>query len=171
MYLVNENLIVREATINDAKCLCDWWSDGSIMEHAGFPNGIHTDIDELRNKLRIQSTNFKRLIIEVSSTPIGEMSYSIDDKIAEIGIKICNFNYQEKGHGTIALKMLLQYLFNTMNVSKVILDTNLKNKRAQHVYEKLGFKKVNTRIDSWKNQIGELQSFVDYELLKSTFLS
>lgn len=105
------------------------------MEHVGFPNGIHTDINELCNKLKIQNNNFKRLIIEINSTPIGEMSYNIDNKIAEIEIKICNFNYQEKGYGTIVLKMLLQYLFNTINLSKVILDTTLKNKRAQHVYE------------------------------------
>ncbi|HFD2030012.1 TPA: GNAT family N-acetyltransferase [Clostridium perfringens] len=170
MYLVNGNLIIREATINDAKCLCNWWSDGAIMEHSGFPNGIHTDINELTNKLKNQNSNSKRLIIEINSNPVGEMSYNIDNKIAEIGIKICNFNYQEKGYGTKALKMLIKYLFNVMNISKVILDTNLKNTRAQHVYEKLGFKKINTRFNSWENQIGELQSFVDYELLETNFL-
>lgn len=170
MYLVNENLIIRDATISDAKCLFDWWSDGTIMEHAGFPNGIYTDINELINKLKNQNNNSKRLIIEINSSPMGEMSYSIDNKIAEIGIKICSFNYQEKGYGTKALKMLIHYLFNVMNVSKVVLDTNLKNTRAQHVYEKLGFKKINTRIDAWKNQIGELQSSVDYELLETDFL-
>lgn len=170
MYLVNENLIIRDATINDAKCLCDWWSDGAIMEHAGFPNGIYTDINELINKLKNQNNNSKRLIIEINSSPMGEMSYNIDNKIAEIGIKICNFNYQEKGYGTKAIRMLIHYLFNVMNVSKVVLDTNLKNTRAQHVYEKLGFKKINTRIDAWKNQIGELQSSVYYELLETDFL-
>ncbi|MDU4072680.1 MAG: GNAT family protein [Clostridium perfringens] len=170
MYLVNGNLIIREATINDAKCLCNWWIDGAIMEHAGFPNGIHTDINELTNKLKNQNSNSKRLIIEINSNPVGEMSYNINNKIAEIGIKICNFNYQEKGYGTKALKMLIKYLFNVMNISKVILDTNLKNTRAQHVYEKLGFKKINTRFNSWENQIGELQSFVDYELLETNFL-
>jgi RimJ/RimL family protein N-acetyltransferase len=57
-----------------------------------------------------------------------------------------------------------------MGYKKIIIDTNLNNIRAQHVYEKLGFKKVRTNIDSWKNQLGDLQSSVDYELLKEDYL-
>ena len=68
------------------------------------------------------------------------------------------------------LKMLISCLFEQMGYQKIILDTNLKNTRAQHVYEKIGFEKVNVNIDSWKNQIGELQSSVDYELTKEKYL-
>jgi len=57
-----------------------------------------------------------------------------------------------------------------MGYEKIVLDTNLKNKRAQHVYEKLGFRKTGTNINAWKDQIGELQSSVDYELLKEDYL-
>ena len=60
--------------------------------------------------------------------------------------------------------MLIGYLFDHEGYEKIILDTNVKNTRAQHVYEKLGFKKVRTRIDAWKDQHGELQSSIDYEL-------
>ena len=48
---------------------------------------------------------------------------------------------------------------------KIIFDTNLTNTRAQHVYEKLGFKKIGIKNNSWKNQLGELQSSVDYKLM------
>ncbi len=44
------------------------------------------------------------------------------------------------------------------------LDTNLENKRAQHVYEELGFRRIRVNIDSWKDQLGRDQSSVDYEL-------
>jgi RimJ/RimL family protein N-acetyltransferase len=87
------------------------------------------------------------------------------NETAEIGIKICDFTKQEKGYGTKLLKMFIKYLFNELNYEKIILDTNLNNKRAQHVYEKIGFKKIKIRKNSWKNQLGELQSSVDYELL------
>jgi len=53
----------------------------------------------------------------------------------------------------------------------VVLDTNLNNLRAQHVYEQLGFVKVRTNIDCWQNQLGELQSSVDYELTEDGFIS
>lgn len=52
-----------------------------------------------------------------------------------------------------------------------LLDTNLTNTRAQHVYESLGFHKVRTNIDSWKDQLGRLQSSVNYELIEIDFVS
>lgn len=170
MYLKNDNLVLRHATADDVQILCDWWSDGKIMAHAGFPNGVHTDYNNLMEKIKNETDISRRLIIEIDSNRVGEMSYRIEDEVAEIGIKICDFEYQEKGYGTKVLKMLIRYLFKEMKVKKIILDTNLNNTRAQHVYEKIGFIKVGVRINSWKNQLGALQSTVDYELRKEDFL-
>jgi ribosomal protein S18 acetylase RimI-like enzyme len=65
--------------------------------------------------------------------------------------------------------MLIGELF-ARGYKKIILDTNLNNKRAQHVYETLGFSKVRENIDSWTNQVGEIQSSVDYELIPENFV-
>jgi RimJ/RimL family protein N-acetyltransferase len=89
--------------------------------------------------------------------------------IAEIGIKICDFDMQNKGYGTLFLKMLITSLFAN-RYKKIILDTNVNNVRAQHVYEKLGFTKLRINHNSWENQLGVLQSSVDYELHKSQFI-
>jgi RimJ/RimL family protein N-acetyltransferase len=166
MYLKKDNLVLRHATADDVQILCDWWSDGKVMAHAGFPNGIHTDANKLMDKIKNETDISRRLIIEIDSNRVGEMSYRIEDGVAEIGIKICDFSYQEKGYGTKVLKMLIRYLFEEMKARKIILDTNLNNERAQHVYEKIGFRKSAVRTNSWKNQLGELQSSVDYELEK-----
>jgi RimJ/RimL family protein N-acetyltransferase len=169
MYLKNDNLVLRHATVDDVQILCDWWSDGKIMAHAGFPNGINTDANKLMDKIK-NETDFSRiLIIEIDSNRGGEMSYRIKDEVAEIGIKICDFSYQEKGYGTKFLRMLIEFLFKEMKVQKIILDTNLNNTRSQYVYEKIGFRKVAVRTNSWKNQLGVLQSSVDYELRKEHF--
>jgi RimJ/RimL family protein N-acetyltransferase len=97
------------------------------------------------------------------------MSYRIGEKEAEIGIKICNSSFQEQGIGTIALRLLIEYLFFEKNVDKIHLDTNLKNTRAQHVYEKLGFCKIKIHMDSWRDQLVILQSFVEYDLQKENY--
>lgn len=65
--------------------------------------------------------------------------------------------------------MFIDELFN-MGFKKIILDTNLKNTRAQHIYELLGFKKVRVNENSWTDQLGELQTSVDYELIESDFV-
>lgn len=141
------------------------------MAHAGFPNGVGTSPEKIAGQIAEDSDwTRRRLIVELGGTPIGEMSYSNEGgKVAEIGIKICDFSKQEMGFGTQLLCMLIDALFRELGFQKIILDTNLRNTRAQHVYEKIGFIKTAVHINSWKNQVGELQSQVYYELPKSIF--
>ena len=79
------------------------------------------------------------------------------------------FDCQNRGIGKIVLSMLIRYLFDN-GFDKIVLDTNMKNKRAQRVYESLGFRKVRVNIDSWTDQVGKLQSSVDYELVEKDFV-
>lgn len=173
MLLEYKNLRIRNATPADAALLANWWNDGKIMTHAGFPNGLGETAESIARKIETDDDNkSRRLILELDDLPIGEMGYyNLGDKIAEIGIKICDFSKQEKGFGRLYLSMLIQSLFEDFGFEKIVLDTNLKNERAQHVYEKLGFRKVRINYDSWKNQLGELESSVDYELYPENFVN
>jgi len=174
MNLVKNNLTIRNAMPSDAEQLCTWWNDGKIMAHAGFPNGLNEQPDETREDLATDTDEtFRNHIIEFDGKPIGEMSYrNIGNKAAEIGIKICDTSHQEKGLGTALLSMFIDALFTYYGYEKIVLDTNVKNKRAQHVYEnKLGFKMVQVRENAWRDQLGELQSSIDYELTKKDWLA
>lgn len=99
------------------------------------------------------------------------MNYRIkDEATAEIGIKICNFSLHDKGLGKMLLSMLISSLFSDMGYKRILLDTNVNNKRAQHVYEELGFRKLRVLENSWENQHGELQSSIDYEMYQEDFV-
>ncbi len=165
-----KQLCIRNAEKKDCEQLARWWNDGKVMAHAGFPNGLGTTAAEIEKQIANDSDRTKRrLVIEYQDKLIGEMSFYVYENARyEIGIKICEFDYQEKGLGRIALSMLIEELFN-MGAQLIFLDTNLNNTRAQHVYEKLGFKRIAIHYDSWRNQLGELQSSVDYELTKDDF--
>ena len=39
MLLKYRNLTIRDAVVQDAEQLAQWWNDGRVMAHAGFPNG------------------------------------------------------------------------------------------------------------------------------------
>jgi len=173
MLVTNDNLTIRDAVESDATQLGTWWRDGKVMAHAGFPNGLPITNDEIIKNLATGTDEKGRvLIIEVDSFPVGEMSYfNVGDSTAEIGIKICDFNMQEKGHGTCFIRMLINALFVNHGFERIILDTNLKNVRAQHTYEKIGFRKTGERIDCWEDQLGVPQSVVDFELTKSEYIS
>ena len=183
MELEQGKLCIKNAEQEDCKQLVSWWNDGVVMAHAGFPNGLGTNEEKVQKQIAADSDDTRRrLIIWYDRNRIGEMSYvnlgdnleeigedAIENHTADIGIKICNPTFQEKGLGKIVLSMLIRELFSR-GYTKIVLDTNLKNKRAQHVYERLGFQKVNIRMDAWTDQVGEKQSVVDYELTKEHFV-
>ena len=164
MFLQDDHLTIRDALPSDAPQLVAWWNDGAVMAHAGFPLGLGTTVE--REAARLPASG--RLMLEYKDQPIGEMNWRDVGGAAEIGIKICDSTMQERGLGRIALSLLCGELFR-MGFSKIVLDTNLNNIRAQHVYEKLGFCKVSVRENSWRDQLGNLQSAVDYELYPENF--
>jgi RimJ/RimL family protein N-acetyltransferase len=164
-----ENVSIRVVMVDDAPLLCNWWNDGKVMEHAGYPNGLNTNTNKILEQIGNEKDNHRRLIIEIDSNRVGEMCFQITNSVAEIGIKICDFSYQEKGYGTKAIKLLVEYLFRERKVQAIKLDTNRNNRRAQHVYEKIGFIKIKENIDAWQDQIGVMQSSVEYELLREDY--
>lgn len=173
MRIHNDNLLIRDAKVEDASLLGQWWNDGRVMAHAGFPNGLGITHEEVCQVIRKRSSDADRLLMmEAAALPIGEMNYrSLGNGTAEIGIKICDISKQDKGYGKSLLSMLIHTLFTEYGYDKIVLDTNADNKRAQHVYEKLGFQRVSTRENAWKNQLNEWQTAIDYELQKKNFIS
>ena len=161
MELKQDNLLIRYATKDDAKILCNWWNDGKIMAHAGFPNGINTTVEKIEEQISQETDETtRRFIIEIDNESSGEMNYrNKGENVVEIGIKICNFNNQEKGYGTKLIKMFMEYLFGELKYNKIILDTKLNNKRAQHVYKKIDF--IQTGID---------ENAIYYEILKEKYI-
>ena len=172
MFISQENLVIRSATPADAQTLCDWWNDGSVMVHVGYPNGLGTTPQAVLNDLNTWKAGSDLLILEIDKVPVGEMNYqTVNDGVAEIHIKICRGDFQDKGYGTRFTKMLIRHLFSELGFRKIILDTNLKNTRAQHVYEQMGFKRVRVNIDVWKDQLGVPQTSIYYELTREDFRS
>ena len=131
MRIIYNDLCIRNAEGKDCEQLATWWNDGSVMAHAGFPNGLGTTAEEIKEQIANDSDDTKRrLIIEYRGTSIGEMSFYVyEGKKVEIGIKICNSDFQGKGLGRVILSMLIEKLFST-GYELIFLDTNLKNTRG-----------------------------------------
>ena len=168
MQMKNKDIIIRSATEQDVDILSSWWADGKVMAHAGFPNGLDTDkkklLDRIIKQNRELNPNHQLLMIEIDGVkPIGEMNYRlVEEDVFEIGIKICDFDEQNKGYGKVAIELLLTHL-KEMNAKKIVLDTNLNNTGAQRFYKRLGFQQVRVVKDSWRDQLGVLQSSVHFE--------
>lgn len=178
MRIEKDNVVIRSATINDAIQLNKWWNDGTVMEHAGFPNGLGEPLEDTIDIIKSRGERLRHLcIIEIDGKPVGELSYKIErDNVAYPGWKICDENYQNKGYGPKIIKMLFEFLFTDEDINsrcpinKIVWDTMLENKRAQHVYEtKIGAKKIRIRENVWQDQLGNLRTFVEYEISREDF--
>ena len=177
MNIIFENIKIREAEISDAKILTNWWNDGKVMAHAGFPRGLETNLKKVEEQIKSYEDKLSKLcMIEIDTIPVGEMYYKIEDGFVEVGWKICEENFQNKGYGTKIINKTCEFLFNDkkinglVNVEKINWETLLSNKRAQKVYEdKIHAIRVKVEKDYWKDQNGELQSVVVYEMPRERF--
>jgi len=177
MNIRRDDITIRSAKLSDAEVICVWWNDGKVMAHAGYPLGLEISIERVEAIIAKNETKLSQCcVIELNEDKIGECNYSLGADFAEIGIKICESKHRNKGIGTLILKMLIDFIFSDYQINyagvinKIILDTNAKNLRAQHVYEKIGFDRKRTNIDVWKNQLGEYQTSIDYELTRQKYL-
>ncbi|MDF2520434.1 MAG: acetyltransferase [Clostridia bacterium] len=61
------------------------------------------------------------------------------NSVATVGIFIGDKDYWGKGYGTDAMKVLVKFIFEQMNINKVKLFVYSFNERAVKSYEKCGF--------------------------------
>lgn len=64
---------------------------------------------------------------------------------AEIGITLGEVTERGKGYGSEAVRLLLHYAFQYLDVWNVWLDTAAYNHRAIRAYEKAGFREIGPR--------------------------
>ena len=123
MYLHQNELTIRDALPADTPLLCRWWNDGKVMEHAGFPQGLGTSVEKITQKLLEPDNRTHLLIIESEGLPIGEMNWRREESDhAEIGIKICESDRQEKGFGSRLIAMLCRDLFANRGIARITLN-------------------------------------------------
>jgi len=66
-------------------------------------------------------------------------TYNYREIDVEIGIRIWNRDYWDKGYGTEALNLLTEWAFSISSVDRAIVKVVESNMRARKCYEKCGF--------------------------------
>lgn len=83
-----------------------------------------------------------------------------------VGIGIRDVDYWGKGYGTEAMRILLRYAFNELNLHRVSLDVFEYNPRAYQSYLKAGFKEEGRRR-MWLNRAGKRWDLIYMGILRS----
>ena len=90
------------------------------------------------------------------------------DRNAELGIAIGEKNMWQKGFGTEACRLLVEYGFTALNLHRIYLRVNSDNPRAQAAYRKIGFQQEGV----WREAIfrqGRYQDLVLMGLLRKEY--
>ena len=85
------------------------------------------------------------LAVMLGEEPIGEIIFKdITGGEATISIHMKNDVVKNRGYGTKAEILALDYAFHTLELKTVFADAIHKNKRSQHVLEKVGFQETHS---------------------------
>jgi len=82
-------------------------------------------------------------MVLLNKKPVGEVKLkNIDAEKREctLGIHLQNDSVKGKGLGTEAERLALEYAFKALGMDAVNADAVQKNRRSQHVLEKVGFR-------------------------------
>ena len=95
---------------------------------------------------RQKRVNNRPYYIMLGEAVIGELVFKnvdAENKRCEMGICLVNDSVKNKGFGTAAERLALDYAFGELGMETVLADCLLKNTRSQHVLQKVGFRFVS----------------------------
>jgi RimJ/RimL family protein N-acetyltransferase len=87
---------------------------------------------------------------------------------AEVGIFIGEKSYWNKGYGEEAMRLLLDYAFNILDLNNIMLNVYAYNTRAIRCYRKIGFKEIGRRRQAKRIQ-GRSYDIIFMDILAEEF--
>lgn len=177
--VVGERVILRDWLPSDVEVYLHWRTHGEWRQwDAPWEVGSDSMTPEAESKCRAWFASLseeeapsprKRAIITTrEGKPLGWVNrYSPKDRPADwhVGIDICEDAYLNRGLGTEALRLWLDYLFETSDLHRISLATWSFNERMMRVAEKTGFTCEGRRreLREWQ---GERIDYISYGVLR-----
>lgn len=155
--LESKNIYYIRVNTNLIKDYLEMINDKNIQNQISTKYKLYSYDDEytwLQKKLQEKALIFS-MIHKDTNEFIGNIE--LMDKTnttAELGICLTS-KYQNQHLGTEAIKTILNYSFNTLNLKEVYLKVFSNNPRAIHCYENLGFKKY--KVEKNMNNIQTIE--------------
>ena len=149
--LIGEKCYLSPCSQEEAEKWTEWDNDLEIAlplgDEAYTPYTLEKMRDILAEVSKHQSHIFSIVNLETDTTIGRCLLFNIDqvNRQATLGIVIGEKEYWGHGYGQDAIKLLLDYGFNLLNLNNIMLGTFSFNKRAQACFRKAGFKEFGRR--------------------------
>lgn len=175
--LTGEIVRLRVIENEDIPLMKKWFNDPEVTRYLSF----YLPVNQIMEEEWVRRVNSRQggvasqvvFAIEAIDTkgnwkPIGtcglhEINWK--DRLAVIGIAIGEKSYQNNGRGTEALRLIVTYAFQELNLHKLETSVYEGNERSLAIQRKIGFKKEGTRRKAiWKR--GEYSDIIILGLLR-----
>lgn len=151
--VVGDRVYLSPMNVEDVEIYTKWMNDFSVTDGLGM-SGRVTSIETEKNYINSMTTNgeYQFAIIDTKNDKlIGNGGFSSIDhsrQTAEVGLFIGEEEIRNIGLGTEALKLLIKYGFEYLNLNNIMLKVYSFNERAIKCYQKCGFKEFGKRHKS-----------------------
>ena len=149
--LTGEKVCLAPVGPDDAELWARWLNDLDVAVPLGDEAyALFTAEDQARDIADIvaRHDHVFTIVERATDKPIGRcllFGLNKTDRSTEVGIFIGEKECWGKGYGTEAMRLLLDYAFNLLNLHSVMLGVFSFNDRAIRSYRSLGFKEIGRR--------------------------
>ncbi|NLM96203.1 MAG: GNAT family N-acetyltransferase [Halanaerobiaceae bacterium] len=151
--IVGERLYLSPINMEDVEKFTEWVNDLEVTINLVLSPYIFS-LEKEREALEgLCNEGYTFSIITLDNDELigncGLLNVNLINRTAEAGIFIGNKEYWNRGYGTEAMNLLLDYAFNLLNMNSIFLRVHSFNKRAIKCYKKCGFKEIGIRREAY----------------------
>ena len=146
--IVGERLYLSPISANDedAENYVKWMNNKEVAVNFGQYNRVVSSKSDLKWLYEPPNDMHRyAMILLDGDVLIGSISIQNIDHLnrnAFIGIFIGDGEYRGRGYGAEAIRLLLEYGFNTLNLHNIMLTVHADNYAGIACYKKVGFREV-----------------------------
>ena len=173
--LVSDNVYLSPISLDDVEEYAEMVNDIKVSVGLGYLSYTNIIDFESEKEFLISAKKEKMFAVRLLKNDellgnIGFNSVDLLNRTAVIGIMLGNPNYQRKGYGIEAVKLILDYGFSFLNLRNISLSVFEYNEAAYNLYKKAGFKEVG-RLRKAVEIMGKTYDVIIMDMLKEEFQS
>lgn len=149
--LIGKKCYLSPIDPEDSEIFTRWLNDQEVTDNLTLAS-LSVSLKKEREILERLAAEHNYSIIDAATDSIigncGFMDLDYLNRTAEIGIFIGEKSYWNKGYGSEAISLLIDYGFNKLDLHNIMLKVYAFNERAVRCYEKIGFRRIGRRRES-----------------------
>ncbi len=137
-------IVLRPLAVRDLRRCTRWFSNPKVTHFLARESKMTLAEEERWFREYERKPDEQVFAIELDRKHIGNVGLHRVNRVhrkAQLGILIGEPSLWSKGYGTMAIRLVLRYAFDTLQLNKISLDVLEYNHRAIRSYEKVGFRR------------------------------